>query len=202
MQTANQLENLGETAPAMETYTRAIEAAERIGHLDSWARASRARVWLDVRTAEDRDPFAEGLRTMATVAARLHDACVDQSMPDDARMSCRMELGETYRQHAQLTYGFLDSQSSEEQLRRDEAEPVLDLQYRALSVFAEAPIVMGEASLTAHQIIWLLDELGDTAGALAFGEQFATQLDPSHPEYAETRHSFDEHLADLRGQQG
>ena len=95
-----------------------------------------------------------------------------------------------------MTCQFLESQAGEPGLRRDEAEPVLDLQRRALAVFREGPLILERASLTAHQTMWLLSELGDRDGAIEVGEEALTWL--ADPEYTEAREGFEQHLADLR----
>jgi hypothetical protein len=140
--------------------------------------------------------FGEGLQTMAKVAAGLQAAWHDAELPEAVREAARFELGETYRQHAQLTFQFLESQAGQEGLHRDEAEPVLDLQRRALSVFREGPLLLERASLTAHQTMWLLSELGDAQGAIEVGEDALSWL--TAPESAEAREGFEQHLADLR----
>jgi tetratricopeptide (TPR) repeat protein len=193
--TGELLEKLGEHDHALEVYTRAVEAADSIGDLTSWTRVSRARAWL-LRTIMGDTAFGEGLQTMAQIAARLHAVRADPEAPEAVREAARFELGETYRQHAQLTFQFLESQAGEPGLRRDEAEPVLDLQRRALAVFREGPLLLERASLTAHQTMWLLAELGDTQGAIAVGEDALGWL--AAPDFAEAREGFEQHLADLR----
>ena len=193
--TGELLEKLGEPDHALEVYTRAVEAADSIGDLTSWTRVSRARAWL-LRTIMGDTAFGEGLQTMAQIAARLHAVRADPEAPEAVREAARFELGETYRQHAQLTFQFLESQAGEPGLRRDEAEPVLDLQRRALAVFREGPLLLERASLTAHQTMWLLAELGDTQGAIAVGEDALSWL--AAPDFAEAREGFEQHLADLR----
>jgi tetratricopeptide (TPR) repeat protein len=193
--TGELLEKLGEHEHALEVYTRAAEAAEEVGDLTSWARVSRARVWL-LRTISGDAAFGEGLQSMANIAAGLIAQRSDPELPEAVRESARFELGETYRQHAQLTFQFLESQAGPAGLRRDEAEPVLDLQRRALGVFRDGALLLERASLTAHQTMWLLSELGDTAGAIAVGEDALTWL--AAPELAEAREGFEQHLADLR----
>ncbi|SDK70916.1 hypothetical protein SAMN05216298_1286 [Glycomyces sambucus] len=193
--TGELLEKLGEHEHALEVYTRAAEAAEEVGDLTSWARVSRARVWL-LRTMSGDTAFGEGLQAMAHIAAGLIAERTDASLPESSRESARFELGETYRQHAQLTFQFLESQAGEPGLRRDEAEPVLDLQRRALAVFRDGPLLLERASLVAHQSMWLLAELGDTAGAIEAGEEALGWL--AAPEHAEAREGFEQHLADLR----
>ncbi|WP_035697113.1 hypothetical protein, partial [Glycomyces tenuis] len=128
--TGELLEKLGEHDHALEVYTRAATAAEELGDLTSWTRVSRARVWL-LRTVVGDAAFGEGLQTMAQLAARLQAVRADPEASEQVKETCRFELGETYRQHAQLTFQFLESQAGEPGLRRDEAEPVLDLQRRA-----------------------------------------------------------------------
>ena len=194
--TAEILEKLGDYEHSLEVYTRAVAAAERVGDLVAWTRVSRARVWL-LRTVAGDDAFAEGLQTMARVAARLLEVRADADSSTAIREACRFELGETYRQHAQLTFQFLEANAGEAGLHRAEAEPVLDLQRRALAAFRDGPLMLERASLTAHQTMWLLSELGDTAGAVAVGEDALTWL--SGPENAEVREGFERHLADLRG---
>ncbi|PRY61911.1 tetratricopeptide repeat protein [Glycomyces artemisiae] len=194
--TGELLEKLGEHEHALEVYTRAAEAAEEVGDLTSWARVSRARVWL-LRTISGDAAFGEGLQSMAHIAAGLIAERANPEAPEAVRESARFELGETYRQHAQLTFQFLESQAGEPGLRRDEAEPVLDLQRRALAVFRDGPLLLERASLTAHQTMWLLAELGDTAGAVEAGEDALGWL--VSPEHAEAREGFVQHLADLRG---
>jgi tetratricopeptide (TPR) repeat protein len=193
--TGELLEKLGEHDHALEVYTRAIEAADRIGDLTSWTRVSRARAWL-LRTIMGDSAFGEGLQTMAQIAARLHAVRADPEAPEAVREAARFELGETYRQHGQLTFQFLESQAGEPGLRRDEAEPVLDLQRRALAVFREGPLLLERASLTAHQTMWLLAELGDAQGAIEVGEDALSWL--AAPDHAEAREGFEQHLADLR----
>jgi tetratricopeptide (TPR) repeat protein len=193
--TGELLEKLGEHDHALEIYTRAVEAADRIGDLTSWTRVSRARAWL-LRTILGDSAFGEGLQTMAQIAARLHAVRADPEVPDAVREAARFELGETYRQHGQLTFQFLESQAGEPGLRRDEAEPVLDLQRRALAVFREGPLLLERASLTAHQTMWLLAELGDTQGAIEVGEDALSWL--AAPEHTDAREGFEQHLADLR----
>lgn len=193
--TAELLEKLGEYEHSLEVYTRAAAAAEHIGDLTAWTRVSRARVWL-LRTVAGDDAFAEGLQTMARIAARLLEIRADEGTAADAREICRFELGETYRQHAQLTFQFLEANAGERGLHRDEAEPVLDLQRRALAVFRDGPLMLERAILTAHQTMWLLAELGDAAGAVAVGEDALTWL--ASPEHAEAREGFEQHLTDLR----
>jgi tetratricopeptide (TPR) repeat protein len=193
--TGELLEKLGEHDHALEVYTRAIEAADTVGDLASWTRVSRARAWL-LRTIMGDSAFGEGLQTMAQIAARLHAVRADTEAPATLREAARFELGETYRQHAQLTFQFLESQAGEQGLHRDEAEPVLDLQRRALAVFREGPLLLERASLTAHQTMWLLSELGDPQGAITVGEDALTWL--TAPESAEAREGFEQHLADLR----
>jgi tetratricopeptide (TPR) repeat protein len=192
--TGELLEKLGEHEHALEVYTKAVEATEH-GELTSWARVSRARAWL-LRTLMGDTAFGEGLQTMAKVAAGLQAAWHDAELPEAVREAARFELGETYRQHAQLTFQFLESQAGQEGLHRDEAEPVLDLQRRALSVFREGPLLLERASLTAHQTMWLLSELGDAQGAIEVGEDALSWL--TAPESAEAREGFEQHLADLR----
>lgn len=193
--TGELLEKLGEHDHALEVYSRAIEAADTVGDLASWTRVSRARAWL-LRTIMGDSAFGEGLQTMAQIAARLHAVRADAEAPETQREAARFELGETYRQHAQLTFQFLESQAGEQGLHRDEAEPVLDLQRRALAVFREGPLLLERASLTAHQTMWLLAELGDAQGAIEVGEDALTWL--TAPESAEAREGFEQHLADLR----
>ncbi|WP_100447179.1 hypothetical protein [Glycomyces xiaoerkulensis] len=193
--TGELLEKLGEHDHALEIYTRAAEAAERLGELASWTRVSRARVWL-LRAVSGDDAFAEGLQAMAQLAARLQAVRADPAAPEPLQETCRFELGETYRQHAQLTFQFLESQAGEPGLRREEAEPVLDLQRRALSVFRDGTLLLERASLTAHQTMWLLGELGDVPGAIAVGEDALSWL--AAPEFAEAREGFEQHLDDLR----
>jgi len=193
--TGELLEKLGEHDHALEVYSRAIEAADAVGDLASWTRVSRARAWL-LRTIMGDSAFGEGLQTMAQIAARLHAVRADAAAPETQREAARFELGETYRQHAQLTFQFLESQAGEQGLHRDEAEPVLDLQRRALAVFREGPLLLERASLTAHQTMWLLAELGDAQGAIEVGEDALTWL--TAPESAEAREGFEQHLADLR----
>jgi tetratricopeptide (TPR) repeat protein len=193
--TGELLEKLGEHDHALEIYTRAVVAADSIGDLTSWTRVSRARAWL-LRTIMGDTAFGEGLQTMAQIAARLHAVRADPEAPEAVREAARFELGETYRQHAQLTFQFLESQAGEPGLRRDEAEPVLDLQRRALAVFREGPLLLERASLTAHQTMWLLAELGDTQGAIEVGEDALSWL--AAPDFAEAREGFEQHLADLR----
>ncbi|RRR97306.1 hypothetical protein [Glycomyces terrestris] len=193
--TGELLEKLGEHEHALEVYTRAAEAAEEIGDTTSWARVSRARVWL-LRTISGDTAFGEGLQAMAHIAAGLIAERGDPEAPEALREAARFELGETYRQHAQLTFQFLESQAGEPGLRREEAEPVLDLQRRALAVFRDGPLLLERASLTAHQTMWLLSELGDTAGAIEVGEEALGWL--AAPEHAEAREGFEQHLADLR----
>ncbi|MCH7233124.1 hypothetical protein L0U85_20015 [Glycomyces sp. L485] len=193
--TGELLEKLGEHDHALEIYTRAIAAAEEVGDLTSWTRVSRARVWL-LRTVSGDAAFGEGLQTMAQLAARLHAVRTDPDTPEQLRETCRFELGETYRQHAQLTFQFLAGQAGEPGLRREEAEPVLDLQRRALAVFRDGPLLLERAGLTAHQTMLLLTELGDVPGAISVGEEALTWL--AAPEYTEAREGFERHLADLR----
>ncbi|MCC3762347.1 tetratricopeptide repeat protein [Glycomyces sp. TRM65418] len=193
--TGELLEKLGEHEHALEVYTRAVEAADALGDLTSWTRVSRARAWL-LRTIMGDNAFGDGLQTMAQIAARLHAVRADPQAPQGLREAARFELGETYRQHALLTYQFLESQAGEAGLRRDEAEPVLDLQRRALVVFREGTLLLERASLTAHQTMWLLSELGDTQGAIEIGEDALTWL--AAPEHTEAREGFEQHLADLR----
>lgn len=193
--TGELLEKLGEHDHALEVYTRAVDAAEEVGDLAAWTRVSRARAWL-LRTIMGDAAFGEGLQAMAQIAARLHAVRADPEAAPAAREAARFELGETYRQHAQLTFQFLESQAGEPGLRRDEAEPVLDLQRRALAVFREGPLILERASLTAHQTMWLLTELGDAAGAIEVGEEALTWL--AAPEHTEAREGFEQHLADLR----
>ena len=192
--TGELLEKLGEHEHALEVYTKAVAATED-GELTSWARVSRARAWL-LRTLLGDAAFGEGLQTMAKVAARLQAARHDAEEPEPVREAARFELGETYRQHAQLTFQFLESQAGAQGLHRDEAEPVLDLQRRALGVFREGPLLLERASLTAHQTMWLLSELGDAQGAIEVGEDALRWL--TAPESAEAREGFEQHLADLR----
>jgi tetratricopeptide (TPR) repeat protein len=195
--TGELLERLGEHDHALEVYTRAVETTDELGDFASWTRVSRARAWL-LRTIMGDAAFGEGLQTMAQIAARLHTVRADVSLPEAVRESARFELGETYRQHAQLTFQFLESQAGEPGLRRDEAEPVLDLQRRALAVFREGPLLLERASLTAHQTMWLLSELGDAPGAIQVGEEALGWL--AGPAFAEAREGFEQHLADLRQQ--
>jgi tetratricopeptide (TPR) repeat protein len=193
--TGELLEKLGEHEHALEVYTRAVEATDELGDFASWTRVSRARAWL-LRTIMGDAAFGEGLQAMAQIAARLHTVRADAELPEAVRESARFELGETYRQHAQLTFQFLESQAGEPGLRRDEAEPVLDLQRRALAVFREGPLLLERASLTAHQMMWLLSELGDAQGAIEVGEEALGWL--AAPDFAEAREGFEQHLADLR----
>ncbi len=193
--TGELLEKLGEHEHALEVYTRAAAAAEDLGDLTAWTRVSRARVWL-LRTVAGDAAFGEGLQTMAQLAARLQSVRSDPEASDRLKETCRFELGETYRQHAQLTFQFLESQAGEPGLRRDEAEPVLDLQRRALAVFRDGPLLLERASLTAHQTMWLLAELGDVPGAIGVGEEALGWL--AAPEFAEAREGFEQHLDDLR----
>lgn len=193
--TGELLEKLGEHDHALEVYTRAIEAADAVGDLATWTRVSRARAWL-LRTILGDTAFGEGLQTMAQIAARLHAVRADAEASEAVREAARFELGETYRQHAQLTFQFLESQAGEQGLHRDEAEPVLDLQRRAVAVFRDGPLLLERASLTAHQTMWLLSELGDAPGAIEVGEDALTWL--TAPESAEAREGFEQHLADLR----
>jgi len=195
--TGELLEKLGEHDHALEVYTRAVEATDELEDFTSWTRVSRARAWL-LRTILGDAAFGEGLQTMAKIAARLHTVRADPGLPEGVRESARFELGETYRQHAQLTFQFLESQAGDPGLRRDEAEPVLDLQRRAVSVFREGPLLLERASLTAHQTMWLLSELGDAQGAIEVGEDALSWL--AAPEFAEAREGFEQHLADLRQQ--
>ncbi|MCD0446101.1 hypothetical protein LO763_21040 [Glycomyces sp. A-F 0318] len=197
--TGELLEKLGEHDHALEVYTRAVETTDELGDFASWTRVSRARAWL-LRTIMGDAAFGEGLQTMAQIAARLHTVRADASQPEAVRESARFELGETYRQHAQLTFQFLESQAGEPGLRRDEAEPVLDLQRRALAVFREGPLLLERASLTAHQTMWLLSELGDAQGAIEVGEEALGWL--AAPVFTEAREGFEQHLADLRKQPG
>ncbi|MEU6861475.1 hypothetical protein AB0B28_21680 [Glycomyces sp. NPDC046736] len=193
--TGELLEKIEELDHALELYTRAVEVAEELADLTSWTRSSRARAWLLRRLLGDA-AFGEGLQTMAQIAARLHAVRADPNASETVREAARFELGETYRQHAQLTFQFLESQAGEPGLRRDEAEPVLDLQRRALAVFREAPLLLERASLTAHQTMWLLSELGDPTGAIEVGEEALNWL--ASPDLAEAREGFEQHLADLR----
>ncbi|GAB3230635.1 hypothetical protein GCM10027447_25250 [Glycomyces halotolerans] len=193
--TGELLEKLGEHDHALEVYTRAAEAAEALGDLTSWTRVSRARVWL-LRSVSGDAAFGEGLQTMAQLAARLQAVRSDPDAPGPVKETCRFELGETFRQHAQLTFQFLESQAGEAGLRREEAEPVLDLQRRALAVFRDGRLMLERASLTAHQTMWLLSELGDVPGAVAVGEDALSWL--AGPEHTEAREGFEQHLADLR----
>ncbi|GAB3646717.1 tetratricopeptide repeat protein [Glycomyces tarimensis] len=193
--TAELLEKLGEHDHALEVYTRAAAAAEELGDLTSWTRVSRARVWL-LRTVAGDAAFGEGLQTMAQLAARLQAVRADPDAPEPLKETCRFELGETYRQHAQLTFQFLASQAGESGLRREEAEPVLDLQRRALAVFRDGPLLLDRARMTAHQTMWLLAELDDVPGAISVGEEAMSWLDA--PEFAEARQGFEKHVADLR----
>ncbi|THV31431.1 hypothetical protein [Glycomyces paridis] len=193
--TGELLEKLGEHDHALEIYTRAVGAADDAGDLTAWTRVSRARAWL-LRTIMGDVAFGQGLQAMAQIAARLHAVRADPEAAEAAREAARFELGETYRQHAQLTFQFLESQAGEPGLRRDEAEPVLDLQRRALTVFREGPLILERASLTAHQTMWLLTELGDAEGAIEVGEEALTWL--AAPEFTEAREGFEQHLSDLR----
>ncbi|WP_026922863.1 tetratricopeptide repeat protein [Glycomyces arizonensis] len=193
--TGELLEKLGEHDHALEVYTRAAAAADELGDLTSWTRVSRAKVWL-LRTVAGDAAFGEGLQTMAQLAARLQSVRSDPEVIDQVKETCRFELGETYRQHAQLTFQFLESQAGEPGLRRDEAEPVLDLQRRALAVFRDGPLLLERASLTAHQTMWLLAELGDVPGAIGVGEEALGWL--AAPEFTEAREGFEQHLADLK----
>ncbi|HEU5128893.1 MAG TPA: hypothetical protein VFU12_12965 [Glycomyces sp.] len=193
--TGELLEKLGEHDHALEVYTRAATAAEELGDLTAWTRVSRARVWL-LRTVAGDAAFGEGLQTMAQLAARLQSVRSDPESGEQLKETCRFELGETYRQHAQLTFQFLESQAGEPGLRRDEAEPVLDLQRRALAVFRDGPLLLERASLTAHQTMWLLAELGDVPGAITVGEEALGWL--AAPDFAEAREGFEQHLSDLR----
>ncbi|GAB4007942.1 hypothetical protein GCM10029992_63050 [Glycomyces albus] len=95
-----------------------------------------------------------------------------------------------------MTFQFLEANAGDQGLHRDEAEPVLDLQRRALAVFRDGSLMLERASLTAHQTMWLLAELGDAAGAVAVGEDALTWL--AGPEHAEAREGFEQHLTDLR----
>jgi tetratricopeptide (TPR) repeat protein len=193
--TGELLEKIGEHEHALEVYTRAAECFGEIGDTTSWARVSRARVWL-LRTVSGDVAFGEGLQAMAHIAAGLIAERANAEVPEAVRESARFELGETYRQHAQLTFQFLESQAGPPGLRRDEAEPVLDLQRRALAVFRDGALLLERASLTAHQTMWLLSELGDTPGAIEAGEEALGWL--AAPEHAEARDGFEQHLADLR----
>ncbi|HEX2145561.1 MAG TPA: hypothetical protein VHG10_13745, partial [Glycomyces sp.] len=193
--TGELLEKLGEHDHAREVYTRAITVADAADDLALWSRVSRARAWL-LRTIMGDAAFGEGLQTMAQIAARLHAVRADAHASDAVREAARFELGETYRQHAHLTFQFLESQAGAQGLRRDEAEPVLDLQRRALAVFREGPLLLERASLTAHQTMWLLSELGDVKGAIEVGEDALSWL--AAPESTEAREGFEQHLADLR----
>ncbi|GAB4007944.1 hypothetical protein GCM10029992_63060 [Glycomyces albus] len=78
--TAELLEKLGEYEHSLEVYTRAAAAAEHIGDLTAWTRVSRARVWL-LRTVSGDAAFAEGLQTMARIAARLLEVRTDGAPP-------------------------------------------------------------------------------------------------------------------------
>lgn len=193
--TGELLEKIGEHDHALELYTRGAAAAEELEDLTSWTRVSRARVWL-LRTVAGDAAFGEGLQTMARIAARLQAVRSDAEASEQLKETCRFELGETYRQHAQLTFQFLESQAGEPGLRRDEAEPVLDLQRRALAVFRDGPLLLERASLTAHQTMWLLSELGDVPGAISVGEEALGWL--ASPEFADAREGFEQHLSDLR----
>lgn len=193
--TGELLEKLGEHDHALDVYTRAVAAADEVGDLTSWTRVSRARVWLLRNVAGDA-AFGEGLQTMAQLAARLQSVRTDPQTCERDRETCRFELGETYRQHAQLTFQFLESQAGEPGLRREEAEPVLDLQRRALAVFRDGPLLLERACLTAHQTMWLLSELGDVPGAIGVGEEALGWL--AAPEFSEAREGFEQHLSDLR----
>ncbi|SDE50845.1 hypothetical protein [Glycomyces harbinensis] len=195
--TGELLEKLGEHDHALEVYTRAVEVADATGDLTAWTRVSRARAWL-LRTIMGDTAFGEGLQTMAQIAARLHAARTDPDLAAPAQEAARFELGETYRQHAQLTFQFLESQAGAPGLHRDEAEPVLDLQRRALAVFRDGPLLLERASLTAHQMMWLLSELGDAQGAIEVGEEALVWT--AAPVFAEAREGFEQHLADLRQQ--
>ncbi|THV43605.1 hypothetical protein [Glycomyces buryatensis] len=193
--TGELLEKLGEHDHAFEVYTRAVEATDALGEYTAWARVSRARVWL-LRTIAGDAAFGEGLQTMAQIAARLQSVRGEREAEERVREAARFELGETYRQHAQLTFQFLESQAGEAGLRREEAEPVLDLQRRALAVFRDGTLLLERASLTAHQTMWLLTELDDAAGAISVGEDALSWLDG--PDLADARQGFEQHVNDLR----
>ncbi|WP_255310974.1 tetratricopeptide repeat protein [Streptomyces viridosporus] len=127
---ASSLERAGLHDEAVQAYARADELWRAVGDAPGLVRSLRARAWLALRG----DGGPDAARALMTAAVRECEAARDAAADDGTRARLAAELGDTYRQFADLLVRSSDGDvgSGEGRALVEEAVSALD---RAIAAF-------------------------------------------------------------------